>query len=132
MADPVLDAHRRATFYYTISGPLPISIRDQILRGLMIVDRLQQVQEIGPQRQLLVIGAGAAGATAAIEAARRGVPTFLVERADNAFLRQVNTSTRVLDPTQYDWPVDHYNIGHFPWGRQPSCGFRRFRPGIPG
>src|SRR5438093_1204947 len=108
MSDPFLDAHRLGEFIYTISGPSPISIRDQMLRSVTIVHRLIEAGEIGRSRPLVVVGAGAGGATAAIEAATQGVSTVLVESASQAFLRQAHAATRVIDPTQFDWPVDHY------------------------
>lgn len=115
MTDPVLDAHRQAQFYYLISGPSPISIRDQILRGITLVERLLECQEIGPNRPLLVIGAGAAGASAAIESASQGVRTVLLEAQLTPFLTQRHATSRWIDPTQYDWPLDHYHHAQLPW-----------------
>ena len=64
---------------------------------------------------MLVIGAGACGATAALRAADRGVPTLLIDREDHAFHPQIDCKTRWLDPTQYDWPLDHWNNGLTTW-----------------
>jgi hypothetical protein len=121
MSDPFLDAHRVAPLTYVISGPQPISIRDQMLRGILVARRLYEEGEIDTvDRPLVVVGAGAGGATAAIEAARIGVVTHLVEIASRPFLAQRLARTRVIDPTQYDWPVDHYRQSRFPWGRHSS------------
>ncbi len=70
MTDPVLDAHEILPGLYTISGgPSPISIRDQMLRGWLVVERLRLNQLIHDRASLLVVGAGAGGVTAAIWAA---------------------------------------------------------------
>jgi protein-L-isoaspartate O-methyltransferase len=115
MSDPFLDAHRKSPLVYTVSGPSPISIRDQMLRGVTAVHRLLESGEIGPQRALLVIGAGAGGATAALQAAYARVQAILIERASKAFLAQRSARSRWLDPTQYDWPLDHCHAGRLPW-----------------
>ena len=115
MSDPILDAHREDPHHYVISGPAPISIRDQMLRGVTLIDRLLEAGEIGTQRALAVIGAGAGGASAAIYAAARRISTTLIERNNAGFLTQRLATTRVIDPTQYDWPLDHCYIGRVPW-----------------
>src|SRR5271166_1483149 len=117
MSDPILDAHRQAPFYYLISGPTPISIRDQMLRGVTLVERLLEVQEISLARPLLIIGGGAGGVSAAIESASQGVSTILVEGRPDAFTTQRHATSRWIDPTQYDWPLDHYHHAALPWSR---------------
>jgi hypothetical protein len=64
--------------------------------------------------QLIVIGGGAGGVSAAIEAARSGVRTLLFEKTKMPFLTQ-SSATRFIDPTQYDWPVGHFAEGRFKW-----------------
>jgi thioredoxin reductase len=98
-----------------ISGPAPISIRDQVLRGVIIAERLFETREISAKRPLVVVGAGAGGVSTAIHAAARGISTTLVERNNAGFLTQRLATTRVIDPTQYDWPLDHCYIGRLPW-----------------
>jgi hypothetical protein len=115
MSDPILDAHREDDHHYILSGPAPISIRDQILRGVMLVERLRETGEIDGNRKLLVVGAGAGGASAAIQAAALQIPTVLVERNNTGFTTQRLAATRVIDPTQYDWPLDHCFRARFPW-----------------
>ena len=119
MSDPVLDAHRVLPRLYLISGGAsPISIRDQILRGWLVIDRLRQTAQLSAGRRLLVVGAGAGGATAAITAAGRGIETTLVDAEPAPFGLQRRSATRFLDPTQYDWPVDHWGQGSFSWSTQ--------------
>ncbi|MFZ1430475.1 MAG: hypothetical protein WAS21_27330 [Geminicoccaceae bacterium] len=117
MGDPLLDAHRVAERRYLLSGPQPISLRDQILRGAAIVHRLKEIGEIAPNAPLVILGCGAGGATAAIEAASfPKTEVFLVERASTGFGVQRACFTRTIDPTQYDWPLDHCYHGRLPWG----------------
>ncbi|MFL6603980.1 MAG: FAD-binding protein [Steroidobacteraceae bacterium] len=63
----------------------------------------------------MVIGAGAGGMTAAMTAARLGVHTVVLEGSPYLFRTQRTCSTRWLDPTQYDWPMEHWAAGHFPF-----------------
>ncbi|HEX8068500.1 MAG TPA: FAD-dependent oxidoreductase [Pyrinomonadaceae bacterium] len=117
---PFLLTHRvkskgRRDFLFDIGTKLyPISIRDQIIRGFMLADCAIKERIIGPDKPLLVVGAGAAGATAAMVAAQRGVRTTLIEAEDNAFKRQLPCDTRWISPTNYDWPAEHWQQGRFP------------------
>jgi hypothetical protein len=114
--DPFLLTHKVRDGLYDIGPHLsPISIRDQMIRGYALVTRAIRAQIIGPDKPLLVVGAGAAGATAAMIAADRNINTTVLDRADNAFSLQAGSGTRYLDPTMYDWPLDHWAQGEFPW-----------------
>ena len=121
MPDPFLLAHAVYPLTFELGGPLsPVSIRDQMLRGVLLAERAYEEGLIDTtSRRLLVAGAGAAGATAAIRAAQLGVETLLVDRAPAPFLRQAACATRWIDPAQYDWPVSHWSAGHFPWAGPP-------------
>lgn len=118
MPDPFLLAHSVGPGLFEISGLRPISIRDQMVRGRMLVERATAEGLLGPHRRLLVIGAGAGGVSAAITAAQRGVRTLLVERTRGPFVRQ-QSCTRHIDPTIYDWPASHWDRGHYPWTPPP-------------
>lgn len=125
MPDPFLIAHYRAPLLFDIGGVLtPIAIRDQMIRGKMMVDRAIEQGLIARQRPLLVVGAGAAGATAAIRSAERGVPTTLIERESGPFTRQAGCRSRWIDPTQYDWPLTHWWRRRYPWPRTPRMPLR--------
>lgn len=120
MIDPFLLAHQVLPRCFEIGGILsPVSIRDQMVRGCWIVDRVIESRLVLRHQQLLVIGAGVAGATAAIEAARRGISVVLIDKASQPFLRQATCTSRWVDPTQYDWPVDHWDRQQFPWMSPP-------------
>src|SRR5438445_4136633 len=104
MADPFLLTHLVRPLLFDIGGVLsPISIRDQMIRGRMVVDRAVEERLLrGEDRRLLAIGAGAAGVTAAIRAAQHGIQTVLIDVAIAPFLRQAGCRSRWVDPTQYD------------------------------
>ncbi|MGA2602483.1 MAG: FAD-dependent oxidoreductase, partial [Bryobacteraceae bacterium] len=116
MADPFLLCHACGPYEFTIAGPLtPVSIRDQMIRAKMFADRAVEVGIISSSRDLLVLGGGAGGVTAAIRAAQLGIKTTLVEASRHCFGRQKGCTTRWVDPTQYDWPADHWDKGVYPW-----------------
>src|SRR5208337_4478478 len=116
LAMSFLIAHQVYPNFFNLSGPLaPISIRDQMVRAQAIVEDAIAEGLIGPpDRPLLVVGAGAAGAAAAIWAADHRVPTTLIDRGPSAFTLQAACTTRRIDPSQYDWPVDHWVTPDFP------------------
>jgi hypothetical protein len=117
MSDPFLSAHQVYPHFFNLGGRIsPISIRDQMVRGQTIAERAIEAKLIGGEehRPLLVVGAGAAGATAAIYAASQGVPTVLLDRDASPFTRQAHCATRWIDPTQYDWPVNHWDRSNCP------------------
>lgn len=122
MTFPVLHAHQIFPHFFQLSGSLtPVSIRDQMVRGQMLITQAQEAgllagpkSQIMESRPLLVVGAGAAGATVALCAARLGVPTWLVDRGESPFALQAACSTRWIDPCQYDWPFDHWHTAEHP------------------
>lgn len=93
-------------------------MRDQLWRGVTIIERLIREDVLRPGEIVLVVGAGLAGATAAVEAARQGCNALLIDAAARPFTTQRNVATRFIDPTQYDWPLDHYREGRLPWDIQ--------------
>lgn len=117
MADPFLVAHHAAPRVFDISGKLsPVSVRDQMIRGQLFAQRAEAAGEITskPGEGLLILGAGAGGVAAGITAASLGVPTTVLEPSPYPFRTQTRCSTRWIDPTQYDWPLDHWVAGQFP------------------
>lgn len=120
IADPFLTAHKVENFFDLGTALSSISIRDQMIRARMFIDRAFEQELIGQDRSLLVIGAGAAGVTAGIRAAQFRVPTTVVERNDHPFECQAGCSTRYIDPTLYDWAVDHWPNAAFPWSGTPD------------
>lgn len=117
MSDTFLDMHfAKQPLQFAISGSItPISIRDQMVRAKMFVDRARAEGLISQQRALFVAGAGAGGVTAALHAAAYGIPTTLTEKNPYPFHRQKRCFSRWIDPTQYDWPAEHWHKGTYPW-----------------
>jgi len=116
MNDSFLHLHRIDELQFSISGLIaPASIRDQIVRGKMFVDRARARGFISESRPLLVMGAGAGGMTATIAALRLGIRVTLIDRNLRAFGRQRKCLTRWIDPTQYDWPSVQWDRGEYPW-----------------
>ena len=116
MPDPFLIHHEVYPFCFNIGGRLsPVSIRDQMVRGRAIVDRLVAAGLIGVGLDLVVAGAGAAGVTAAMHAASLGVNAHLIERGPGPFAVQAGCTTRLINPTQYDWPLTHWDENRYPW-----------------
>ncbi len=115
MGDPVLDAYRVAPSFYILGGSLaPVSIRDQMVRGQWLVERLWEKQLVSPAEAekgpvsdlpVVIVGAGVAGVAAALTAARKKVLTWVFERERMPFSLQAGCTTRWIDPTQYDWPA---------------------------
>jgi hypothetical protein len=121
IADPFLLAHQAGPRTFDLSGKLwPVSIRDQMVRGRLLVDRMfdQGILVTDPadiDSRLLVIGAGACGATAAAHAAVRGATVLLIDKEKDRFGFQLKAPSRWVDPAQYDWPLDHWTGTTFPW-----------------
>lgn len=116
MADHFLLSHIVRPFLFEIGGKLhPVSIRGQMIRARVIVDRAFEAGLINKKRDLLVIGGGAAGLTAAIRACELGIKTVVIDLVKGLFSRQAKCTTRWVDPVQYDWPVSHWDRRIYPW-----------------
>ena len=97
-----------------------------MVRAMMLADRLpgwlEQEHGDGFERwPILVIGAGACGMTAA-GLTRQGFRVLVIDRQRVPFTVQCSCTSRWLDPTQYDWPLDHWREQRFHWNpghRQP-------------
>jgi hypothetical protein len=102
-----------------------------MLRATLLVQQLFRVEhEIGPA-PLLIVGGGAAGASAAITASRLGIDSVLIEHLAGTFARQQGVTTRRLHPSEYDWPQDHAGE---PWPPAKSTKLRlpmRYTPNLP-
>ncbi len=120
MPDPFLLAHQVAESVFDIGSKLyPVSIRDQMVRGQSIIDRAVAAGFAPTGRELLVIGAGAAGAVAAIRAATLGIRTHLIEFDARPFSRQDSCRTRWIDPHEYEWPFDQWPNQTYAYNNPP-------------
>src|SRR5580765_3670783 len=109
--DQVLSFHRVAERKYELSGLRTGSVRDQILRGHLLVERVFASGEIDAGQPLLVIGGGAGGVTCALTACGLGVDVTLLELNVDPLQTQLGVTTRCLDPTEFDWPQPHWTTG---------------------
>jgi FAD binding domain-containing protein/uncharacterized protein DUF433 len=69
-------------------------IRTQMVRAQMVVTRALEQGEITRDDKILVVGAGAAGAVAAMTCASCGLDTVIIDRKSRPFLRQAGCATR--------------------------------------
>lgn len=100
---------------YRVGQYKPVSIRDQIVRASYLAERLWATKRLKASSKLLVIGAGAAGVTAAVKAVHFGVTRVVVtDLRDRVLSLQANCTTRWLDPAQYDWPASHWDGEQWP------------------
>ncbi|GEM_PF-3200565 len=114
-SDSLLDEFQLEPDVYRLGQYSPVSIRDQIVRASYLVDRLWARGRLGAGSRLLIIGAGAAGVTAAIRALSYSIGHVdLVERAKLPMPLQARCSTRTIDPVQYDWPAGHWGDKRWP------------------
>lgn len=80
-----------------------ITLYSQQVRALHLVHALSERGRLQDKPQVAVVGAGAAGITAALALATLGVEVDLIERSDDVLHLQ-SASTRLLHPHIYDWP----------------------------
>ncbi|WP_322003832.1 FAD-dependent oxidoreductase [Paraburkholderia tropica] len=104
-----------------------MSIKDQVVRACALVDSLKAANKLTQQPELpapivdlVVIGAGAAGVTAAWRATQLGAKVLVVESSDKPFSVQRNCQHRHVSLSMYDWPEVFADAGAFPsLGDQP-------------
>ncbi len=111
----VLEKFRLEPGVYRLGQFTPVSIRDQVVRAAYLAKHLTASGELSKESRLVIIGAGAAGVTAAVLATRAGVrDVTLVERSHTIMSLQARTTSRWLDPVQYDWPASHWHEAVWP------------------
>ncbi len=81
-----------------------ITLYAQQARALTLVRALFEVKDLEPGSELAVVGAGAAGLSAAVAAAIKGCHVTLYEQRDAVLPLQASASHRFLHPNIYDWP----------------------------
>ena len=100
---------------YRIGQYAPVSIRDQVVRAMYLVDRLFVTGSLAASTQLVIVGAGVAGVTMALHAAARGVARILLyDQGAGVLALQAASTSRWLCPTQYDWPASHWDTAQWP------------------
>jgi hypothetical protein len=116
-----LVAHKVGLRLYNLSAGLSyVSIKDQVVRACALVDSLHGAEMLKSSSadasafDVLVIGAGAAGVTAAWRAASLGMRVCVVEKADGPFSAQAGCNDRIVSFSMYDWPESFSSAGLFP------------------
>lgn len=98
------------------------SMRDQIVRAQLLVRDLKKAD---PRcNHLLIVGAGVAGASAAVHASALGIEVVVLETKETAFELQFQVSTRMVGPFMYEWPNMEYRSQDYP-AVEPTLGVPR-------
>jgi hypothetical protein len=111
--DPFVKAHEVSSCIYDLNLYSPFSIRDQLVRTALFVDRANFTGKL-PNKTMLIIGAGVAGIAAAVRGVAHGIRSLVIEREEKALTRFGQCSSRWIEPTHYDWPAEHWNRGYLP------------------
>ncbi|WP_437779086.1 FAD-dependent oxidoreductase [Sorangium sp. So ce1097] len=96
-----------------------VTILSQQIRALNLIEDLDRDRPLSKQ-QVLVIGAGIAGLTAATAAAIYGAKVKLMDRRAGPLMTLEGSSTRWVHPHIFDWPEDGWgnpdaNLPIFRW-----------------
>jgi hypothetical protein len=93
-----------------------VTILAQQVRALNLVHALFSIGRLGAGKELVVVGAGFAGITAAVGAAVRGAFVTVLESRDSPLHLQRGGIDRWIHPNLYDWPREgcHDNEAHLP------------------
>lgn len=103
------------------SGQFHASIRDQVVRAQLLIRDLCSAHD--GFRNLLVVGAGVAGVSAALAAAARGKRVRLVDAEAVPFALQRGIGNRYVGPFMYEWPSGFHDDQQYPpndpqvWGQ---------------
>lgn len=107
------------------SGMFNVSIRDQMVRAQLIVRDLRRADP--GLKNLLIVGAGAAGMTAALSAAQSGIANVVVlETKSEPFFLFKGVTERHVGPFMYEWPSVFFDDQSYPKHSQtPWSGFAK-------
>src|SRR5690242_14985936 len=97
-----------------------VSIHLQQVRALNLVWLLREAGRLPAGGELLVVGGGFAGLTAAAAAGRFGARVTLVERAPELLALQRRNRVRYIHPNVHEWPrpeaaIDHARLPLLDW-----------------
>lgn len=88
----------------------PVSVASQQVRAINLVSALCDWGAICPGQRVGIVGAGAAGTTAACYAVARGCAVTIIERQPEV-LSLFSASKRYLHPRLFDWPDPGWTRG---------------------
>lgn len=94
------------------SGLSYLSIRDQIVRARVLVRDLHRAMPT--RKDLLVVGAGAAGVAAACAASRLGMNALVLDTRSAPVSLQEEAGHRYVGPHMYEWPAGFSEDQHYP------------------
>lgn len=125
-----LIAHKAGFRVFNLSAGLNyVSIKDQTVRACALVDSIKAagwLEPLDPAEDVydvVVVGAGAAGVTAAWRAASYGLKVLVAEKTETPFPALLSSTDRVISFSMYDWPEPFCDVEHFPSLRnQPVRG----------
>jgi hypothetical protein len=118
-------AHKAGVRTFDLSSGMNyVSMKDQLVRAITLIDSLKNAgalelgKFVGSKSKgnfdLVVVGAGVAGVTAATYANDLGYSVLLTEKSDSPFRLQKKCTSRYVSFTMYDWPEPFANVGIFP------------------
>lgn len=81
-----------------------VTIYAQQVRALSLAWALTELQQIDSDTRVVIVGAGAAGLTAALGFGCKGARVEIVERNEVILPRFRGNTQRYLHPHAYDWP----------------------------
>lgn len=127
-----LIAHKAGVRLFNLSAGLNhVSIKDQVVRACALVDSLNAANFLdngpvaGNAYDVVVVGAGAAGVTAAWKAAALGRRVLVLEKAHTPFAALLTCTDRTISFSMYDWPESFCTAEHFPSLRgEPVSGMK--------
>lgn len=96
------------------TGMEHVSLRDQVIRGTLLVRDLIAAKQLNPDEELLIVGAGAAGVSAALQATAAGCKATIIDIADRPFHLQYGVTTRYAGPYMYEWPAPQFSNQQMP------------------
>jgi hypothetical protein len=82
-----------------------VTLYSQQVRAINLIDALCRTGELGRNAQVVVVGGGVAGLTAAAAAMVRGARVTLLEQSAELCPIQSAAGERYLHPRIYDWPL---------------------------
>lgn len=82
-----------------------VTLYSQQVRALNLIYALHKTKKLRKGKRVFVIGAGAAGLTAAAAAAELEASVMLIEQLQGPMELQRNSRIRWIDPFIYDWPL---------------------------
>ncbi len=99
-----------ATPLYVVGvGARGVTVRSQQRRAIQVVDALLGDGVASAGGQIMVVGAGAAGLTAAVRASRAGCRVVVLERESETLATLRGSHGRLLHPNLYSWPSPNWS-----------------------